>query len=55
MDARRQYNILLKSGDLLELYPELTGKWSKDKEVFTELFETMTRGVIDLDYTDEDL
>ena len=40
--AKQTYNVLLKSGDLLELFPDLCGLWSKDKEEFLEMFELNT-------------
>lgn len=33
------YESLLKSGDLLGFYPELTGEWKKDKEDFRLQYE----------------
>jgi hypothetical protein len=40
MSAKKQYNMLLKNGILLELYPEeLTGNWLEDKETFTKFYE----------------
>lgn len=33
------YESLLKSGDLLDFYPELTGEWKKDKEDFRLQYE----------------
>ena len=39
MSAKKQYNMLLKNGILLELYPELIGEWSLDKDTFTKLYE----------------
>lgn len=39
MSARREYNVLLKNGILLELYPELIGNWLDDKDTFTKLYE----------------
>lgn len=39
MKARLEYNLLKENGELLEMYPELSGSWSKDKESFTEIWE----------------
>lgn len=39
MTAKREYNMLLKNGILLELYPEFTGDWSIDEDSFTKLHE----------------
>jgi hypothetical protein len=38
MSAKKEYNSLLEGGELLQLYPGLTGDWSKDKKTFTELY-----------------
>lgn len=35
---RLQYNSLLKSGELFELFPKLSGIWEKDKQHFHKLF-----------------
>jgi hypothetical protein len=39
MSAKSQYNILLKSGLLLELYDTLSGVWSEDKHEFERIYE----------------
>lgn len=39
MSAKKQYNMLLKNGILLELYEELEGNWELDKDSFTKLYE----------------
>jgi hypothetical protein len=39
MSAKSQYNILLKSGLLLELYDNLSGVWSEDKHEFERIYE----------------
>ena len=55
--AKAQYNMLKKSGDLLDLYPELSGEsWAKDKKDFTEIYTLTMNGVIDMevDYDIED-
>ena len=33
------YESLIKSGDLMDLYPELTGNWKLDKEDFRLQYE----------------
>jgi len=33
------YESLVKSGDLLEMYPELTGTWKLDQEDFKQQYE----------------
>lgn len=32
------YESLLESGDLIEMYPDMTGEWDKDKDFFTTQF-----------------
>ena len=36
--AKRSYDNLLKSGELLEMFPMLEGEWKKDKEEFIEMY-----------------
>mgnify|MGYP006440956161 CR=1 FL=1 len=36
--AKKSYDSLLKSGDLLEMFPNLTGSWKEDKEEFIEMY-----------------
>jgi len=37
MQARKEYDYLKRSGDLLELFPHFTGEWSDDKDDFLEM------------------
>jgi hypothetical protein len=39
MTPKKQYNLLLKQGSLLDLYETLTGVWEDDKNKFQELWE----------------
>mgnify|MGYP003650680768 CR=1 FL=1 len=39
MSARSEYNMLADLGELLELYPNLTGIWEKDQDKFTSVWE----------------
>ena len=55
MTPQKQYNILKKSGDLEELYPELVGNWDEDEEQFTEIYNTMMDGVKNLDINYDEL
>lgn len=36
--AKEEYQSLLNSGDLTELFPMLCGDWEKDKEFFIYMF-----------------
>lgn len=49
MRVKKEYNILLENGELLELYPELSGSWLKDKKDFTIIWEQNTKAIKDID------
>lgn len=55
MSAKKQYNTLLESGDLFELYPGLTGEWEKDKKIFVDYYELNMIAIknIDVDFEDD--
>lgn len=58
MNAKKQYNLLLKQGSLLDLYEHLAGVWEEDKDKFQELWEMEqsyinNTEVIDEEYYDE--
>jgi hypothetical protein len=38
-DAEALYNSFLESGDLLEMFPNMKGEWSKDKSSFLSLYQ----------------
>lgn len=38
-EALEQYNSLLASGDLLDLFPGLKGNWEQDKKVFVAQYK----------------
>lgn len=38
--AKKQYNLLLKEGMLLDMYYNLSGVWEDDKKKFLDLYET---------------
>lgn len=38
-EIRAVYDALLDSGDLEEMFPNLTGNWEKDKKEFSEQYE----------------
>lgn len=35
---KSQYNLLLETGELFELFPKFTGNWDEDKQSFHKLF-----------------
>lgn len=50
------YRALLASGDLLEMFPDLTGEWSKDRRSFEQQYninEQAIEGDLDFDSLDE--
>lgn len=38
MKVKEVYNILLKNGELLDMYPMLSGSWVEDEDDFTGLW-----------------
>lgn len=52
-EAQLQYNSLLESGELKDMFPNFKGEWDKDKKAFTRYFEEnqeiLNTNVIDLD------
>lgn len=48
MKAKEEYQKLLNSGDLEELYPDLTGNWKKDQEEFTRLYDLNNKALKDI-------
>lgn len=54
MKASKEYNLLLESGELLELYPELSGVWEKDKKRFIYMWEQNQELFMDLDIDYDD-
>lgn len=58
MTAKEEYNKLLGSGELFELFPDLSGIWEEDRRVFQKNWEDNQDilnmdVVIDLDDVDE--
>jgi hypothetical protein len=38
--AKKQYNLLLKEGMLLDMYNNLSGIWEEDRNKFLDIYET---------------
>jgi hypothetical protein len=38
--AKKQYNLLLKEGMLLDMYGNLSGIWEEDRNKFLDIYET---------------
>jgi hypothetical protein len=55
MSAKGEYSVLLDLGDLLVLYPELTGEWENDKVEFTRMWEDNKDAFKDLDMEYEEI
>lgn len=52
--VKQEYDALKKSGDLLDMFPDLTGSWSKDKKEFTNYWESNQQILSDMDVIIED-
>jgi len=54
MKAKEEYNILLDKGELLEMYPELSGHWIKDRRKFTKIWKQNIEAIrnIDIDFNE---
>jgi len=50
-EAQTQYNALLASGDLKDMFPGMKGNWEQDGKVFTELWR-QNNEIIESIYTD---
>lgn len=47
------YESLRDSGDLMEMYPHLTGEWKKDKPIFKQQYEFNTDFLMESDISEE--
>lgn len=52
--AKKEYNILLESGDLLDIFPELSGEWNSDKVIFEKVYSDYIKILNDMDVEFED-
>ena len=48
MKAKKEYEVFLKNGELLDIFPELSGSWKVDKKI-TLLWEQNQKAISDLD------
>lgn len=53
-EIKKWYESLLESGDLLTMFPGLTGKWEKDKKDFTYQYNTTELLLNDISEDDDD-
>lgn len=51
---KKVYDEFLKSGDLLELFPQMTGVWNKDKFLFQEQYEENIKSITESDVFDDE-
>lgn len=49
MKIKDEYTSLLETGELLEIFPELSGSWAKDRSKFTVLWEKNIAAIKNID------
>ena len=49
MKVKKEYDNLLENGELLDIFPELTGSWRKDKNKFTVLWDKNIEAIKNID------
>ena len=54
MEVKREYKALLDNGELLIMFPELSGKWIKDKKAFTESWTKNREAINEIDVNFEE-
>jgi len=54
MSAKKEYEALLKSGDLQELYKGLSGNWEQDKSTFVEMYDLNIKAIKEIDVNYEE-
>lgn len=58
-EAKKQYNSLLKGGELKEVIPGTTGKWESDQKLFLRYCEEnekiLNDDFMDIEVLDEDI
>lgn len=55
MSAQSQYELLLDSGELKEMFPKLSGRWEKDQTEFVKWYEANIEAIRDIDVDFEDI
>ena len=53
-EIKKWYESLRQSGDLLAMFPNLTGNWEKDKKDFTHQYNTTELLLNDISDDDDD-
>lgn len=56
MKVKREYDALLDSGELEDMFPQLSGTWKKDEKLFTKLWEQNIKAIksIDVNFDEND-
>mgnify|MGYP003643019914 CR=1 FL=1 len=49
MKIKKEYCSLLDNGELLDMFPELSGSWLKDKSKFTDLWNKNIEAIKNID------
>ena len=59
LDAKKQYNSLLKCGELKDMIPGVKGKWEDDKNIFLKYCEEnekiLNDDFMNIDVDEEDI
>ena len=50
MQAKKDYDVLLSNGILLDMYPELSGNWKEDVDVYTKIWEETYNKIVDYEH-----
>ena len=53
-EAQNHYNLLLDTGELLELFPKATKNWEEDKIFFIEYYNQNLKILEDFENNDEE-
>lgn len=56
MKVKSEYQALLDSGELQDMFPQLSGVWKKDEKLFTKLWEQNIKAIksIDVNFNEDD-
>ena len=53
-EAQNHYNLLLDTGELLELFPKATQNWEEDKQFFIEYYNQNLKILEEFENNDEE-
>ena len=54
-EAQKLYNLLLSSGELLELFPKATENWEQDKQFFIEYYNQNLKILEEFENNEEEI